>query len=95
MKILSKKKYEKLQDCLAELQMDYADAKEQLNLYNEQVAYLQDKLNCANNRIEQLGCEIDDKNKEIKKFKTLLTKNGISYKKEKNNEPREKVLQKK
>ena len=82
MKILSKKKYEKLQECLTELQMDINDAREQMDLYNSQVAYLQDNINQANNKIEQLGWVIDDKNKEIKRLKTLMTKNGINYKKE-------------
>ena len=82
MKILSNKRYEKLKQCLTELQMDMNDAREQMDLYNSQVAYLQDNVNQANNKIEQLGWEIDDKNKEIKRLKTLLTKNGISYKKE-------------
>lgn len=81
MKIMSKKTYEKLQQCLTELQMDYSDAKDQMDLYNNQVAYLQDEINLAYNKIEQLGWDIDDKNKEIKRLKTLLTKNGIEYKK--------------
>lgn len=81
MKIMSKKTYEKLQQCLTELQMDYTDAKDQIDLYNQQVAYLQDQLNFANNKLEQLGWDLNDKNKEIKKLKTLLTKNGIEYKK--------------
>lgn len=82
-KIMTKKKYEKLQQCLVDLQMDINDAHEQMDLYLKQVAYLQDELNYANNKTEQLGCVIDEKNKEIKRLKTLMTKNGISYKKEK------------
>jgi hypothetical protein len=46
------------------------------------VAYLQDELNYANNKLEQFEIIIDDKNKEIKRLKTLMTKNGVSYKKE-------------
>ena len=82
-KIMTKKKYEKLQQCLVDLQMDINDAHEQMELYLKQVAYLQDELNYANNKIEQLGIIIDEKNKEIKRLKTVMTKNGISYKKEK------------
>lgn len=82
MKILSSKKYEKLQQCLTELQMDINDAHEQMDLYLKQVAYLQDQTNYANNKLEQFEIIIDDKNKEIKRLKTLLTKNGINYKKE-------------
>lgn len=95
MKILSSKKYEKLQQCLTDLQMDYADAKDQMDLYLKQVAYLQDELNYANNKIEQLGFVIDDKNKEIKRLKTLMTKNGVSYKKEIKNDRRKEILQEK
>jgi capsule polysaccharide export protein KpsE/RkpR len=82
MKILSSKKYEKLQQCLVDLQMDINDAHEQMDLYLKQVAYLQDELNYANNKLEQFGIIIEEKNKEIKRLKTLMTKNGVSYKKE-------------
>lgn len=82
MKILSKKKYEKLQQCLVDLQMDINDAHEQMDLYLKQVAYLQDELNYANNKLEQFEIIIEEKNKEIKRLKTLMTKNGVSYKKE-------------
>lgn len=82
MKILSKKKYEKLQECLTELQMDYADAKDQMKIYDEQVNYLQNKLNTTLNDLEKVSLDLEDKNKEIKRLKTLLTKNGIIYKKE-------------
>ena len=95
MKILSKKKYEKLQQCLTNLQMDMNDAHEQMDLYLKQVAYLQDQLNYTNNKLEQLEIIIDDKNKEIKRLKTLMTKNGVSYKKEAKNEPRKEILQEK
>ena len=80
---MTKKKYEKLQQCLVDLQMDLNDYREQMDLYLKQVAYLQDELNYANNKIEQLGIIIDEKNKENKRIKTVMTKNGISYKKEK------------
>lgn len=92
MKILSKKNYEKLQQCLTNLQMDMNDANEQMDLYLKQVAYLQDQLNYTNNKLEQLEIIIDDKNKEIKRLKTLLTKNKISYKKENNNGRKKEVL---
>lgn len=82
MKILSKKKYNKLQECLTELQMDYADAKDQMKIYDEQVNYLQNKLNTTLNDLEKVSLDLEDKNKEIKRLKTLLTKNGIIYKKE-------------
>lgn len=82
MKILSKKKYNKLQECLTELQMDYADAKDQMKIYDEQVNYLQNKINTTLNDLEKVSLDLEDKNKEIKRLKTLLTKNGIIYKKE-------------
>lgn len=94
-KIMTKKKYEKLQQCLVDLQMDINDAHEQMELYLKQVAYLQDELNYANNKTEQLACVIDEKNKEIKRLKTLMTKNGVSYKKEVKDGTRKEILQEK
>lgn len=78
MKILSKKKYEKLQQAMVNLQMDLNDAKEDNKTLEAQVKYLQDQVK-AN---EQLTSELYDKNKEIKRLKTLLTKNKINYKKD-------------
>ena len=78
MKIMSKKQYEKLQQAMVDLQMDLNDAREDNKTLEAQVKYLQDQLK-AN---EQLTSELYDKNKEIKKLKTLLTKNKINYKKE-------------
>ena len=71
-----------MQQCLVDLQMDINDAHEQMDLYLKQVAYLQDQTNYANNKLEQFEIIIEEKNKEIKRLKTLMTKNGISYKKE-------------
>ena len=93
MKILSKKSYEKLQQCLTELQMDFTDTKEQLQIYDEQVVYLNEELRNCKDEVIKLSWELDDKNREIKRLKTLLTKNNIKYKKEDKNETRKKILQ--
>jgi len=85
MKILSKKSYEKLQQCMTNLQMDLNDAHEQLKLYDEQVKYLRNLHSDNTTVVNNLTDLVSEKNKEIRKLKTLLTKNGISYKKEDKN----------
>lgn len=82
MKILLKKSYEKLQQCMTNLQMDLNDAHEQLRLYDEQVKYLRNLHSDNTTVVNNLTDLVNEKNKEIRKLKTLLTKNGISYKKE-------------
>ena len=85
MKILSKKSYEKLQQCMTNLQMDLNDAYEQIRLYNEQVKYLRNLHSDNTTVVNNLTDLVSEKNKEIRRLKTLLTKNGISYKKEDKN----------
>lgn len=95
MKILTNKKYEELMQTITDLQMEYASSKHDNSTYYEQVEYLRK----ANNKLadkcslfEQLSndcvkydCEIKELKKEIRNLKSLLTKNGIEYKKEKKN----------
>ena len=96
MKILKNKTYEKLQQCLTELQLDLNDKIDENKLLEEQVKYLQTQLKSSNDIVTKLGYDIDDKNKEIKRLKTLLTKNKIEYKKEDNNaKSRQKNIQEK
>ena len=48
MKILSKKQWEKINQTIVDLQLDYNDVCEQLRLAEQQVSYLQDELRRAN-----------------------------------------------
>ena len=81
MKILSKKKWEKYQQMVCDLQMDLGDALEDNKSYYRQVEYLRQTLTDVNNQNEKLACDIDENLKEIKRLKCLLTKNKIDYKK--------------
>ena len=87
---VSRKKYENAKRNLKQM----AEARQQLeNAFVEnQKKYLvacenfkalQDTNREIGNRMEFMACQIDDLKKENKKLKTLLTKNGIKYKKEK------------
>lgn len=48
MKILSKKKWEKMNQLVVNLQLDLNDTREQLKISEEQVEYLQNELRKAN-----------------------------------------------
>lgn len=92
MKIMSSKKYEELSQQLVDLGMDNAKLFEDEKTYISQVNYLRDALSKidenlmrCNNDLAKLECDNDDLKKEIKRLKTLLTKNKIDYKKENKN----------
>lgn len=96
MKILTNKKYEELMQTITNLQMEYASAKHDNSTYYEQVEYLRKANIDLDKKLEQLmadciknDSDIKDYKKEIKFLKSLLTKNGIVYKKgEKNGKPK-------
>lgn len=48
MKILTKRQWEKINQTIVDLQLDYNDVCEQLTLAEQQVSYLQDELRRAN-----------------------------------------------
>lgn len=48
MKILTKRQWEKINQTIVDLQLDYNDVCEQLRLAEQQVSYLQDELRRAN-----------------------------------------------
>ena len=84
MKIISKKEWEKINQTMVNLQLDYNDKIQENALLEEQVKYLQKALeNERQNNIEFINIyeveTIKYKN-TIKKLKTLLTKNKIDYK---------------
>lgn len=81
MKILTKKTYEKLQQIITDLKMDISDLHGQIDIYVEQVQYLQNTNREKGFFIEKLDCDIEDYKKEIKRLRQLCTKNGINYKK--------------
>ena len=85
MKIMSKKQYEKLQQCMVELQLDLDEERKDNLTYKAQV----EALLKARKELEEASIRISndlyESNKEIKRLKTLLTKNGIKYKKEDKN----------
>lgn len=83
MKIISNKKYEKLQQTLVDLQLDLNEAYEDNKTYNMQVEHLLEEKRILLADNQKMECDILDYKKEIKKLKTLLTKNKIEYKKEK------------
>lgn len=70
-KILSKRKYEDMQQEIIDYHCDKTTWREDEKTYLKQVEYLQSK--------------IKENEKEIKRLKGLLTKNGVKYKKEEKN----------
>lgn len=87
MKIISNKKYEEMEQMLVDLQMDLSDAKNDNELYQRQVEYLQDKIQSAKDDIEEYAkvlslttAKLEEEKQITKKLKTLLTKNKIDYK---------------
>lgn len=82
MKILSKKKYEKLKEDFTQLQLDLNQSKEDNLTYKKQVEYLWDTNREINTTNIKLEYDIADLKKEIQRLKTILTKNNIPYKKE-------------
>jgi len=75
MKIMSKKQYEKMQQCMVDLQMDLNQAKEENAILEKQVEYLRGIVK-ANELLTS------NKDKEIKRLKQLCTRNNVNYKKE-------------
>lgn len=75
MRIISNKRYEEISQELTNLNLDIKDLKEQIDIYDEQVTYL-----VKGNK--ELESNNEFLKKETKRLKSLLTKNGINYKKE-------------
>lgn len=83
MKILSSKKYEDVVQKLTDLALDLEQEKSDNSLLHEQVMYLTDQLSDERFTTAKLESDLLDAKKEVKKLKTLLTRNKITYKKEK------------
>lgn len=86
-KIISGKKYEKMEQMLVDLQMDLNKALDDEQTYLKQINYLQKELenektasNAFSKVIEEYFVKIENQKDTIKKLKTLLTKNKIDYK---------------
>lgn len=90
MKILSNKNYNKMASTLVELQQDYNDlqlhstrAIDGLGKTNnelcEEIRQLEETNRELGNELEALESKYNDKVKEIRKLKFLLTKNNIDY----------------
>lgn len=86
---VSRKKYEIARNNLKvesearqKIRKEYIDF--QLKSSNRDLAYQQMEDNCKQlcDRLDFMGEELTDAKKEIKRLKTLLTRNGIEYKKE-------------
>ena len=95
MKILSKKQWEKINQTIVDLQLDYNDVCEQLRLAEQQVSYLQDELRRANDIKKPTKCkckgalfvENDDGQLELLvSDKQLKPKRGRKPRKEKEDE---------
>ena len=87
MKIISGKKYEKMEQMLVDLQLDLNKALDDEQTYLKQINYLQKELenektasNAFSKVIEEYFVKIESQKDIIKKLKTLLTKNKIDYK---------------
>lgn len=87
MKIISRKKYEKINQQMVDLQMDLNQALDDEKKYLKQVNYLQNEIekekkvsNDFSKVIEEDFVIIEGQKDTIKKLKTLLTKNKIDYK---------------
>ena len=87
MKIISKKKFEKMEQMLVDLQLDLNDAREDEQKYLKQIDYLQNSINAARKDIEEYAnvltfttSKLEEEKAITKKLKTLLTKNKIDYK---------------
>lgn len=86
-KIISGKKYEKMEQMLVDLQLDLNKALDDEQTYLKQINYLQKELEnekeFAKGTCETIGrdiVQIASQKDIIKKLKTLLTKNKIDYK---------------
>ena len=86
-RIISGKKWEEMNQKLIDLQMDLSDAKNDNELYQRQVEYLQDKIKSTKEDIEEYAgvlnlttAKLEEEKNITKKLKTLLTKNKIDYK---------------
>ena len=87
MKIISNKKWEKMEQMLVDLQLDLNKALDDEQTYLKQINYLQKELenektasNAFSKVIEEYFVKIESQKDTIKKLKTLLTKNKIDYK---------------
>ena len=82
MKILSNKKYELLMQKLTDLKLDLQECEDDNRTYQIQVDYLSKKNHELGNNGDKLGSDLNDLKNEVRRLKTLLTKNNINYKKE-------------
>lgn len=87
MKIISRKKMEKINQQIVNLQMDLNQALDDEKKYLKQINYLQNEIekekrvsNDFSKVIEEDFVIIESQKDTIKKLKTLLTKNKIDYK---------------
>lgn len=86
-KIISGKRYEKMEQMLVDLQLDLNKSLDDEQTYLKQINYLQKELenektasNAFSKVIEEYFVKIESQKDTIKKLKTLLTKNKIDYK---------------
>lgn len=87
MKIISRKKYEEINQQMVNLQMDLNQALDDEQKYLKQIKYLQKELenektasDAFSKVIEEYFVKIESQKDTIRKLKTLLTKNKIDYK---------------
>lgn len=71
----------KIRKAFIDYQMETIDKD---NRRNEAYSQMEDNCKQLCNRLEFMECEMGDLKKEIKRLKTLCTKNGIEYKKGEN-----------
>lgn len=87
MKIISKKKWEEMNQKIVDIQMDLNESRQDNKTYFAQVEALR-KQNTnikaenesCHKEIENIANQLVDKDKEVRKLKALLTKNKIDYK---------------
>ena len=86
MKIIKKREWEKINQTMVDLQMDLNDQMEQNKILEEQVKYLQNRveLEIENNKkiskkLDEYEVKIKSKTNDLRKLKTYLTQNNIDY----------------
>ena len=83
MKIFTNKKWNEYNDQFVDIQLENRDLKEDNGKYVEQVKTIVNINNDLTNTICGLEEKLKDAKKEIRRLKTLCTKNKINYKEEK------------
>lgn len=83
MKILSNKKWKEINEQYVDVQLLNADLKSDNDTYRNQVNTIVDINRELNNTIALMEEELTECKKEIRKLKTLCTKNKIDYKSKK------------